>query len=145
MIEESAQITRLDQDGVWIEVNRKSACAACSAQAGCGQKKLVDWLPTKRVEVLVENPLNLILAPGQVVTVGLEEGALLRASMLIYLTPLLGLIISTLILNFLNFSETFQILGAILGLTVGFITTRIVSVRRVALGDFSPRLLRTQS
>lgn len=145
MIEESAQITRLDEAGVWIEVNRKSACAACSAQAGCGQKKLIDWLPTKRVEVLVENPLNLILAPGQTVTVGLEEGALLRASLLVYLTPLLGLILFTLVLNFLNFSESFQILGAMLGLTVGFIATRIVSVRRVALGDFSPRLLRTQS
>jgi len=145
MIEESAQITRLDEAGVWIEVNRKSACAACSAQAGCGQKKLIDWLPTKRVEVFVENPSNLILAPGQTVTVGLEEGALVRASLLVYLTPLLGLILFTLVLNFLNFSETFQILGAILGLTVGFVATRIVSVRRVALGDFSPRLLRTQS
>ena len=145
MIEESAQITRLDEAGVWIEVNRKSACAACSAQAGCGQKKLIDWLPTKRVEVFVENPSNLILAPGQTVTVGLEEGALVRASLLVYLTPLLGLILFTLALNFLNFSETFQILGAILGLTVGFVATRIVSVRRVALGDFSPRLLRTQS
>lgn len=145
MIEESAQITRLDEAGVWIEVNRKSACAACSAQAGCGQKKLIDWLPTKRVEVFVENPSNLILAPGQTVTVGLEDGALVRASLLVYLTPLLGLILFTLVLNFLNFSETFQILGAILGLTVGFVATRIVSVRRVALGDFSPRLLRTQS
>jgi len=145
MIEESALITRLDEAGVWIEVNRKSACAACSAQAGCGQKKLIDWLPSKRVEVLVENPLNLILTPGQTVTVGLEEGVLLRASVLVYLTPLAGLIFFTLFLNFLGFSETFQILGAILGLTVGFILTRVVSVRRVALGDFIPRLLRTQS
>src|SRR6056300_1031661 len=115
MIEESALITRLDEAGVWIEVNRKSACASCSAQAGCGQKKLVDWLPSKRVEVRVDNPLNLILSPGQTVTVGLEEGALLRASSLIYLTPLFGLVIVTLGLNFLNFSETFQIFGAILG------------------------------
>jgi len=79
------------------------------------------------------------------VTVGLEEGALLRASSLIYLTPLFGLVIVTLGLNFLNFSETFQIFGAILGLTLGFVATRIVSVRRVALGDFTPRLLRTQT
>lgn len=144
MIEESAQITRLAEAGVWIEVNRKSACAACSAQAGCGQKKLVDWLPSKQVEVFVENPLNLILAPGQVVTVGLEEGALLRASLLVYFTPLLGLIAAALILNLLDFSETFQIIGSILGLTIGFVLTRIVSVRRMALGDFKPRLLRTQ-
>jgi len=145
MIEESGLITRIDDLGVWIEVNRKSACASCSAQAGCGQKKLVDWLPSKRVEVRVDNPLNLILSPGQTVTVGLEEGALLRASSLIYLTPLFGLVIVTLGLNFLNFSETFQIFGAILGLTLGFVATRIVSVRRVALGDFTPRLLRTQT
>jgi len=54
------------------------------------------------------------------------------------------LIAAVLILNLLNFSETFQILGSILGLTVGFILTRVVSVRRVALGDFTPQLLRTQ-
>jgi len=144
MIEESAQITRVTSSGAWVEVNRKSACAACSAQAGCGQKRLVDWLPTKQVEVFVENPLSLILSPGQVVTLGLEEGALLRASVLIYLTPLLGLIGFSLILNLLDFSETFQILGSILGLTLGFFVTRIVSVRRLALGDFRPHLLRTQ-
>lgn len=145
MIEESAQITRVEGDSVWVEVNRHSACAACSAQAGCGQKRLIDWLPAKRVEVGVANPSNLILSSGQTVVLGLEEGALVRASLLVYLTPLAGLILTVLILNFLKFSETFQILGAMLGLIVGFVITRVVSVRRLALGDFTPRILRTQS
>lgn len=143
MIEESAQVTRADASGVWIEVNRRSACATCSSQAGCGQKKLVDWLPSKRVEIRIDNPSNLVLCEGQTVVVGLEEGALLRAALLIYLGPLTGLILTTLFLNFLGFSETFQIIGAILGLMFGFIATRIVSVRRLALGDFTPHLLRS--
>jgi len=139
MIEESALVTRVDASGVWIEVNRRSACATCSSQAGCGQKKLVDWLPSKRVEIRIENPLKLVLSQGQTVVVGLEEGALLRASLLIYMGPLIGLIFFALLLNFLGFSESFQILGAMLGLMIGFITTRLVSVKQLALGDFTPQ------
>ncbi len=142
MIEESAEVVRVDKMTLWVSVNRKSACASCSASQGCGQKKILDWLPTKQVEVEVGNPRQLIVSPGQQVTLGLHEGALVRASLLLYMLPLAGLIIFALFANILQFSELFQIIIAILGLITGFVVTRVIVVRELAFGDFEPQLLR---
>ena len=141
MIEEAALVSQVHGSRVWIEVDRRSACAACASSDGCGQKRINDWFPSKRVTVEVDNPNNLIVSPGQTVTVGLEEGALVKASLILYLLPLLGLIISPILLSIFGFSEIFQIVGAILGFTVGLLFTRALGRQGVAVGDFRPQLL----
>ena len=144
MIEESAQVIRTEGDLAWVSVNRRSACASCSASKGCGQKRILDWLPSKQIEVQVANPQRLPLKPGQSVTLGLAEGALVRASLLLYMMPLLGLILFTLLTNFLDLSELFQILAAMLGLIMGFVATRVISLRELALGAYEPVLIRAE-
>ena len=141
MIEETALVSQVDGSRVWIEVDRRSACAACASADGCGQKRINDWFPSKRVTVEVDNPKNLIVSPGQTVTVGLEEGALVKASLILYLLPLLGLIVSPILISIFGFSEIFQILGAILGFTLGLLFTRVLGRQGVAAGDLRPQLL----
>ncbi len=141
MIEEIALVSQVDGSRVWIEVDRRSACAACASADGCGQKRINDWFPSKRVTVEVDNPNNLIVSPGQTVTVGLEEGALVKASLILYLLPLLGLILSPILISIFGFSEIFQILSAILGFTVGLLFTRALGHQGVAAGDLRPQLL----
>lgn len=141
MIEETALVSQVDGSRVWIEVDRRSACAACASADGCGQKRINDWFPSKRVTVEVDNPNSLIVSPGQTVTVGLEEGALVKASLILYLLPLLGLILSPILISIFGFSEIFQILGAILGFTVGLLFTRALGRKGVAAGDLRPQLL----
>lgn len=144
MIEESAEVVRSQGDLLWVSVSRRSACASCSAAKGCGQKRILDWLPSQQIEVQVANPDCLVLRPGQRVILGLEEGALVRASVLLYLLPLLGLILFTLVTNFLQLSELFQILAAMLGLTLGFVATRLIALRELALGAYEPILIRIE-
>lgn len=141
MIEESAQIISVDRDRVWISVNRQSACASCSASKGCGQKIIIDWLPAKQIEVEISNPLSLVVRPGQIARVGLNDGALVRASLLVYILPLLLMISFALVASFLQSSEPFQIFGAMLGLTIGFVATRVIVIRELALGTFVPQLI----
>ena len=142
MIEERATVLRSEADQVWVEVSRQSACAVCASSSTCGQKRLSDWFPSKRVEVLIDNPSRLIVSPGQEVWVGLEEGALVGASVTVYLVPLLGMILLPILAKFLNFSEFFQIVGAILGFIVGVFIGRYMGLRGVASGQYQPRLLR---
>ena len=141
MIEESAQIISVDRDRVWVSVNRQSACASCSASKGCGQKKIIDWLPAKQIEVEISNPQSLVVRPGQIAWVGLKDGALVRASLLVYILPLLTMISFALVANFLEISEPFQIFGTMLGLTIGFVATRVIAIRELALGTFVPQLI----
>jgi positive regulator of sigma E activity len=72
----------------------------------------------------------------------LEEGALVGASVTVYLIPLLGMILLPILAKFLNFSEFFQIVGAILGFIVGVFIGRYMGLRGVASGQYQPRLLR---
>src|SRR6056300_1444498 len=142
MIEERATVLRSEADQIWVEVSRRSACAACANSSSCGQKRLSDWFPTKRVEVCIDNPSRLIVSPGQEVWVGLEEGALVGASITVYLIPLVGMIILPILAKLLNFSEFFQIVGAILVFRVGLFIGRNMGLRGVASGQYQPRLLR---
>lgn len=144
MIEETAQATRVDAGSIWVVVSRQSACAGCSASKGCGQKKILDWLPSKTIEIEIPNPRQITVTPGQTVVLGLDEKALLNASLLLYLVPLLSMIGFVLSINFLGFSEGFQILGAILGLLIGFFFTRVIAIRELAFGSFTPRLISVQ-
>lgn len=142
MIEERATVVRSDLSTVWVEVSRRSACAACASASTCGQKRLNDWFPGKKIEVPIDNPLKLIVSSGQEVWVGLDEGALTSASIVVYLFPLIGLILLSLLASFFQFSELFQIVSAMLGFISGLVVSRIVGTQRVATGEYQPRLLR---
>ena len=142
MIEERATVVRTDLTQVWVEVSRRSACAACASASTCGQKRLNDWFPSKSIEVPIDNPLQLIVLPGQEVWVGIDEGALASASFVVYLLPLIGLIFLAVSASILELSELFQIVGAILGFIGGLIVSRLIGTKRVASGDYQPRLLR---
>ena len=87
MIEETANVVRAEQDDVWVEVQRQSACGQCAANKGCGTAVLQQVMGNKRtqVRVLSDIPVNV----GDAVIVGMEEAAFLKGSFAIYLVPLI--------------------------------------------------------
>jgi len=124
MIEEIVHVSRIEGGEVWIEASRQSACAACSAKKSCGQGALSDWMSGSSVELSVINPAGLTPTIGQSVVIGLEEGGLIKASMLVYLLPLVALVVLALAARTLGAGEGFQILAAVAGLIVGFVGVR---------------------
>lgn len=142
MIEEVVQVSRVDGEEVWISVDRRSACSACSARKGCGQGALSELMPGKSVEVSVNNPVGLLPQVGQSVVVGLEEGSLMRASLLVYLLPLLLLVVLAMLARTLGAGEGGQILGGLAGLACGFLVVRWHARRPVNDVCYRPTLLR---
>lgn len=90
MIEETALVVVAGSAGVWVETQRQSACGHCSARKGCGTAVLGKVMGQKRSRVQVANPDETPLRVGDEVVIGIEESALVRGSMAIYLVPLLG-------------------------------------------------------
>ncbi|GGB89104.1 hypothetical protein GCM10011352_13910 [Marinobacterium zhoushanense] len=143
MIEELVHVSRIEGGEVWIEASRQSACAACSAKKSCGQGALADWMSGSSVELSVINPNGLKPSVGQSVVVGLEEGSLIKASMLIYLVPLILLVVVALIARAFGAGEGFQILAAVAGLVAGFVGVNWYTSRPVEDGScYQPVLLR---
>lgn len=91
MIEESARVLSVDAGIATVSVQRRSACGSCSAKVGCGTALLASWLPQRRLTFQVENHVGARL--GDMVVIGLDEQRLQRYAMVLYATPLAGLLV----------------------------------------------------
>jgi sigma-E factor negative regulatory protein RseC len=135
MIEELATVTWSGPGVARVEAARISACAQCSRRS--------QWSRGRNVEIEVLNPDNLPLTPGQQVLIGLEEGSLLRASLLLYLLPLLMLVAGALFASVLGAGEALQMLVAALLLLAGFALVRLLTRNTAELSRYQPVLLKT--
>jgi sigma-E factor negative regulatory protein RseC len=94
MLEETARVVAIEGRDTWVETQRRSSCASCSAQAGCGTSVLAKVLGQRRsrVRVLSDMPLRV----GDQVVIGIHEQAMLRGSLAIYAVPIVLLLLGAL-------------------------------------------------
>lgn len=126
MIEEQGRVVAIEEGAVWIETLRKSTCAGCSANAGCGQG-LMDRLGVGVRRGRIRALCDLHLQVGDTVVIGVREDLLLRSSVLVYLSPLLGLFFCALLAQGAGLGEPFVILAGLLGFVLAFCTVRWLS------------------
>jgi len=87
MIEELAVVVKIDNHQVWVEAGPNSACGGCQQKASCTTNALGSVLKKKSVPV----DCDMQLKTGDQVMVAIDESLLLRASLLLYLVPLMAL------------------------------------------------------
>ena len=124
MIEEKAIIVNVENEFAWVETQRKSTCSACQVNKGCGTSLLSNVLGQKRTRLKLKNPGGF--QAGDHVVLGLEEGALVKGSLLLYALPLVFMFAFAMIgygiffLYELVYSEGYKILFSLAGLIIGF-------------------------
>lgn len=87
MIEELAKVVKIENHQVWVESGQNNACGGCLQKASCTTNALGNILKKKSVPV----DSNIQLKTGDEVMVAIDESLLLRASLLLYLLPLIAL------------------------------------------------------
>lgn len=85
MIEENVVVAKIENGQVWVESKQGSGCSGCQQKAACSTSALSKLIKKRSVAVDSAFQLNV----GDEVIVGIEEGILLRASLMLYLLPLL--------------------------------------------------------
>ena len=95
MLEETAQVVRINGNEVWVETQRRSSCASCAAEKGCGTAALSKVLGNRRNLVRVLSAM--LLRVGDRVVIGIREQALVRGSLAVYAVPILLLLLGGLI------------------------------------------------
>ncbi len=149
MIEERAIVSRIERDNgedqVWVRAFGAESCPKCAEGRGCGGGALAKLVGRRRPEVQVGGALPQ-LRVGETVVVGIDDGAIMRASLWVYLVPLLGMF------GFGAFAQ--QILHAhdvlvagfgLAGLVAGFLLTSVASQRAGVSGNYRPALLRREA
>jgi len=131
MIEEKAVVVGIADNSVLVEASRNSACGQCASKSGCGQSSVAQWAASKMVNISVENPQQLNVSIGDDVIVGINEQSFIKASLLLYLIPLLIMFVAGLLMTLLGFDEPVVILSSFTALLSGFYLIRIYT-RRLA-------------
>lgn len=148
MIEEHAQVIALENNDVWVETQRRSACGQCAANKGCGTATLARVLGNKRSRVRTLNPQATSVAVGDEVVIGINEQALVRGSLAVYTVPLLmlfvfgflGQLLSTQLL--MTNQDILPIVLGLSGLLLGFVWVRRFTRRIADDARYQPVLLR---
>ena len=87
MIEELAVVVKIENHQVWVESGQAGTCGGCLQKASCTTNALGSVLKKKSVPV----DSDIQLKTGDRVIVAIDENLLLRASLLLYLVPLIAL------------------------------------------------------
>ena len=127
MIEETAVVTRCDGEHAWVEKVRQSSCGQCSQSQGCGISMLDRWFGRRMVQVRALNSIGATC--GDRVVLGMEEQALIKAALLLYLLPLICLLVAAMVgarwAEVLNTnSDIVSIFSGIAGLLLGLSVVR---------------------
>ena len=133
MIEMPARVARIEGGQTWVVSEAPSSCGACAGK-GCGSSVFNRFWHPDNQEYAVQNEISA--EPGQAVVVGLEDGALLRASTSGYLVPLAAVLIGAFIGQSAS-GEPAAVLGGLLGLVVSAIW-----LKRRAPRAIEPSILR---
>lgn len=99
----------------WVEKSRQSQCGGCRLRSGCGSAVLSKILGARRNRVQVIDPMSVNI--GDTVLIELDAAALIRGSFAVYMIPLMGLLLGSIVGKYL-FAPIFS--GYAEGLTIVF-------------------------
>jgi sigma-E factor negative regulatory protein RseC len=123
MIEERAVILSLDNvsgiSSATLEIERKSACGLCGQTRGCGNSIWGKLFAHQSTAFKAQNRINAKV--GQSVIVGINESALLKSALLLYILPLVTLFLGAILATKIHPSDASAMVGAVLGLVLGMI------------------------
>ncbi|WP_062269603.1 SoxR reducing system RseC family protein [Endozoicomonas arenosclerae] len=125
MIEEEGRVVAVEQGAVWVETIRKSTCSSCSARNGCGQNLLEKYRASKQ-QAYIRATSEWSIDEDDRVIIGIPESALMKASLLVYLMPLIFMMGSLWLANAVGWNDLLTALSAMAGLAAGFIPVRML-------------------
>ena len=125
MILETGRIAAIETEGVWVETIRKSACGSCKAEKGCGQSLINKWDGhSAYIWVLLEGRASSDYQLGDEIQIGIPEEVIAKGALLVYMVPLIGLVLATVLAHHQFVHEGITILSGFVGLLLGGLIVR---------------------
>ena len=145
MIEEQAQVIEIKGKRLLLQAQTQSACGSCSVNKGCGTSLLAKVVGQKFTHFQAENNINAKV--GDTVIVGIAEDALLKASLMMYIVPVLFMLISALLADYffiatIQYRDLMIAACSIMGLVFGSLISKWYFDRQSNIERFVPVVLR---
>ena len=140
MIRQPAKVIAETATDYLLETLPKSACPRCEAGNGCGGGILASAFANKKFNLRI--PKNKILNLGDLIQIGIPSTVLIKASIMLYLLPLIFMICGAVLLGHFNENkDLYTVTGASLGMLFGFWTGKFLSSHIFKGSDVSPVLI----
>ena len=140
MMIETATVVNYQSGIATVKCSAKSACGGCAAQNSCGTKSLLA-LTGEKFAPQFKLSVDMPLAVGDKVQIGLPEQTLLLSVFLIYCVPLFVLVISAVIFSRLFTNELLIAFFMLISVSMTFWNIkRIMNKKRES--EFTPVFLR---
>ncbi len=145
MIEQSAIILAVEANSnkqplATIEVVRKTACGLCGQTRGCGNSIWGKIFAHKATSFKAQNTINATV--GQSVIVGIDEVAVMKSALLLYIVPLVTMLIGSILVSQLHTSDVAAMIGAAIGLVLGYFWVKGHATGHTYYQSQQPRILR---
>ncbi|WP_348944561.1 SoxR reducing system RseC family protein [Chitinibacter sp. FCG-7] len=123
MIETQAQVIRTEGTYAWIRIRPHSPCGNCDPETGCKSVAITRMFGQAQDSYRVSNPIAA--QNNDLVMVAIAEDALLKTALWAYGLPMLLLLLGAGIASYwFQHDELATLLGAGLGLFIGFLVLR---------------------
>lgn len=139
MIKEWATVVSWQNGEALVECDVKASCSSCASRVGCGSRVLNKLGPQTSHTLSV--PCAEPLVAGQKVELGIAEASLLGSAILVYLSPLVGLLACGAIFQTMFGSDIAALCGALLGGTGGFLLARGLSPKLASRKEWQPVII----
>lgn len=140
MLETRAIIIHVQGTEALVEASGEGGCGHCSSEKGCGSSKLTQLFCSKPRQFKVRNEANA--GVGDEVQIILQDGVLLRGSVLIYVFPLVlligGGVVGSHWASDATSRDALGAMGSLLGLAVGFVVAKILSKHQPVMAVARP-------
>jgi sigma-E factor negative regulatory protein RseC len=123
-----------------IEVVRKSACGLCGQTSGCGNAFWGKLFAHKASSFNAQNHINAQV--GQSVIVGIDEAAVMKSALVLYLVPLAVMLLGAIIATQVVDSDLSAMLGASVGLVLGYFWVKAHIAGQAYYQNHQPTILR---
>jgi sigma-E factor negative regulatory protein RseC len=136
-----ARVERVAGDAVWVRCETSPSCEQCASGRGCAAYLFARDNKSGHNVVRADADGGIHLEPGDAVTVGVPAAELQRAALLLYSVPLGGLLAGA-VIGTLAGSDLTTLIGAAIGLALGFLPARRMDRRIRQSGAWRPRVIR---
>lgn len=125
MIQESATVTAVESECLWVEVIQRSTCGSCAVRQGCGQHLVAKLTGrVQQIRVLPGSASLEQISVGDQVVIEIQESVVVRGATVVYLLPLVALIAAAAFSYFQQWPDGITALFALAGFIVGALLVR---------------------
>ncbi len=142
LVEGIARVVAVEGAVAWLEPEVTTSCSGCNASSACGSPGGMGTL-TDRVKVRrfpLDNDQGFVV--GERVVIGVQERALIKASMTAYAVPLVSMLLAASMTQWAMGRDAVTLGASLMGLALGFVVARFIADRLRTKGSTTLRFLR---